>query len=106
MISKDMIEVVKNRLIATYNPRAIYLFGSYAWGMPDEESDLDILIVVDKFTDTRYKMLVDGHMALFRLNISKDLLLYNEEEFEKFSQDTLSFCYKIKQKGIKIYAKA
>ncbi len=106
MINKEMIEVVKNRLIATYNPREIYLFGSYAWGMPDDESDLDLLVVVDTLTDTHYKMLVDGHMALSRLNIAKDLLLYSKEEFEEFSSDKLNFCYKIKQKGIKIYAKA
>ena len=48
MISQEVIEEVKNRLIKTYNPIAIYLFGSYAWGTPNEDSDLDLLIVVDK----------------------------------------------------------
>jgi predicted nucleotidyltransferase len=104
-MTKDIIEVVKNRLIGRYNPKAIYLFGSYCSCMPDEESDLDILIVVDKFIDSRYKMLVDGYMGLFRLNILKDLLLYNEEEFEKFSQDRSSFCYKNKKKGLRFMPK-
>ncbi len=101
-----MIELVKNKLVETYNPQAIYLFGSYAWGMPDDESDLDLLIVVDALTDTHYKMLVDGHMALLRLDVSKDLLLYTKEQFDVLSQDNMTFCYKIKQRGIKIYAKA
>jgi Polymerase beta, Nucleotidyltransferase len=49
MINQAIIEEVKNRLIKTYNPIAIYLFGSHAWGKPDEESDLDLLIVVEDF---------------------------------------------------------
>ncbi len=44
MIEKKVIDEVKNRLVNTYNPIAIYLFGSYAWGIPTEDSDLDLLI--------------------------------------------------------------
>jgi predicted nucleotidyltransferase len=43
MISPDVIEEVKNRLIKAYNPLEIYIFGSYAWGHPDDESDLGSL---------------------------------------------------------------
>ena len=48
MISKEVLEEVKNRLVQAYNPVAIYLFGSYAWGVPTEDSDLDLLVVVDE----------------------------------------------------------
>lgn len=34
MVNKKLLEEVKNRLVETYNPIAIYLFGSYAWGKP------------------------------------------------------------------------
>ncbi len=40
------MEDVKNRLVRAYNPLTIYLFGSYAWGTPTEDSDLDLVIVV------------------------------------------------------------
>jgi len=43
MISQETIEEVKNRLVKTYDPISIYLFGSYAWGHPTEDSDLDLL---------------------------------------------------------------
>ena len=48
MITNEVIEEVKNRLVKTYDPLAIYLFGSYAWGTPTEESDLDLVIIVDQ----------------------------------------------------------
>ena len=45
MITPEIIEEVKKRLIAVYKPEAIYLFGSYAWGAPTEGSDLDLLVI-------------------------------------------------------------
>ena len=47
MTKPEIIETVKERLIKTYNPKTIYLFGSYAWGTPDEDSDLDLLVVIE-----------------------------------------------------------
>ena len=64
MIDEATIEEVKNRLIQTYDPLAIYIFGSYAWGHPDAESDLDLLIVIDEFDQDRFKTMSkrDAHL--------------------------------------------
>ncbi len=106
MISQNVIDEVKHRLVKTYNPLAIYLFGSYAWGCPDQDSDLDLLIVIDKYNKNRHQVLVDGHRALIGLYVSKDILVYSKEEWEKFSKDKTKFCYKIKHEGKLIYGKA
>ncbi len=106
MINEQLIELVKSRLVETYRPLSIYLFGSYAWGHPDEYGDLDLLVIVDDCKDSRYKMLVDGYRALSRIRLSKDLLLYSQDEFDERSQDKTTLCYKIMREGVKIYAKA
>ena len=106
MIDAKTIEEVKNRLITLYNPDEIYLFGSYAWGKPDEDSDLDLLVVVDCYKADWYRDIVEGHKALIGLCIPKDILLYEKAFFDSASKDKTTFCYKIKQKGKKIYAKA
>ncbi len=106
MINKNIIEEVKNKLIKTYNPLEIYLFGSYAWGNPDEDSDLDLLIVLDHYTKDKYHELVDGHKALINTRVSKDLWVITKEEFDRDSQDKTSLYHKIKYKGKRIYAKA
>ena len=106
LISNEKIEEVKNRLVDTYDPLAIYLFGSYAWGKPDEDSDLDILVIVDKFKKRRVQTIADGYLALFGTGIHKDLLVYSKDDFEKNADDVASICYKIKRKGKIIYAKA
>jgi uncharacterized protein len=76
MVTTDVLEEVKNRLVATYNPIAIYLFGSYVWGKPTEDSDLDLLIVIDKSDEKSYDRVRPGQRVLYDLNISKDLLIY------------------------------
>ena len=106
MIKKEIIEEVKKRLIEVYNPVAIYMFGSYAWGTPTEDSDLDLLIVVDKSDEKSYKRPVAGYRALRGLDISKDLIIKTKEEFEQASNDITTLIYKIKNDGELIYAKA
>jgi predicted nucleotidyltransferase len=83
----------------------IYLFGSYAWGNPTDDSDLDILVVVEKSDKKRYERPVVGLLALFGMNISKDLIVSTRDEFAKNSEDVSSLYYKIKHDGKRIYAK-
>lgn len=106
MINRKVIDEVKNRLVRTYNPLEIYIFGSYAWGTPTDESDLDLLIVVEKSDEKSYKRSVPGDLALVDMLISRDILVYTKEEFEARAKDVTTLCYKIKKEGEKIYAYA
>lgn len=106
MISSQQIELVKERLVKTYDPLAIYIFGSYAWGSPTEDSDLDLLIVVDRYKQDRYADMAEGHKSLIGIKIFKDILLYSKEQFEQSSHDKISLCYKVFKEGKQIYAKA
>lgn len=106
MINKEIIEEVKTRLVKTYDPIAIYLFGSYAWGNPTEDSDLDLLIIIEESDERRYKRQNIGFDALWGLGIPKDLFVYTKKEFEQGLKDTVSLCSKIKKDGKVLYEKA
>ncbi|MBU4201834.1 MAG: nucleotidyltransferase domain-containing protein [Candidatus Altiarchaeales archaeon] len=42
---EPLINKLVDEIKAGYKPEKIILFGSYAWGKPDEESDIDLLII-------------------------------------------------------------
>jgi predicted nucleotidyltransferase len=99
----NIINIIRERLVNAYNPRAIYIFGSYAWGTPDEQSDFDLLVIVEKSDEKPYKRIIKGLHALRGLKIAKDILVYTTDEFERLVSDISTLCYKIKNEGIKIY---
>lgn len=43
--TKNVLESIINLLKDKYKPEKVILFGSFAWGVPNKESDIDILIV-------------------------------------------------------------
>ena len=46
MISMRQIEDVSGRIAAEFAPERILLFGSYAWGAPSPDSDVDLLVIL------------------------------------------------------------
>ncbi|MBA4417610.1 MAG: DNA polymerase III subunit beta [Syntrophus sp. (in: bacteria)] len=106
MTKPEVIDTIKKRLVETYHPRTIYLFGSYAWGSADEQSDVDLLVVVDQADEMPYKRTRKGIASLRGLKISKDILVYTREEFENLAEDVSTLCHKVRQQGIKLYETA
>ncbi len=58
----DLISKLVERLKEEYQPEKIILYGSYAYGQPDRESDIDLLII--KETKERP---IDRRIAVRRL---------------------------------------
>ena len=46
-ISRRQIQAVVKRIAAEFKPERIILFGSYAYGKPRPDSDVDLLIVME-----------------------------------------------------------
>lgn len=71
-------------------------------GHPTDDSDLDLLVVVESSGKKRYKRSVAGLSALFGLNISKDLIVCTRDEFTRNAADKTSLYFKIKHDGKRI----
>ena len=93
MIPSQTIEEVKKRLVRAYDPISIYLFGSYVWGCPDDESDLDILVVLDSLTKKPWEDIVIGHKVLADLGIAKDILIIDKARFDEYSEEPPPFYF-------------
>jgi predicted nucleotidyltransferase len=57
MITNDEINMVSREIIEKFFPDKIVLFGSYAYGNPSSNSDLDLLVILPFVGKNFYKSL-------------------------------------------------
>ncbi len=103
-IEQTLNEIVR-RLVADYQPEKIILFGSYAYGEPHGDSDLDMLII--KETPERP---FDRVTAVIRLtsdayrHIAFEPLVFTPQEVEQRLRVGDQFIAEIVEKGEVLYA--
>ncbi len=105
MITEAQIQAVVARIVEGYAPDRIILFGSYAYGTPTEDSDLDLLII--KKTDLRPKIkrIVAVRLAAHALdNPAMDVLVLNEAEEARVRQNRFVVEYTALAQGRTLYA--
>lgn len=61
------------------------LFGSYAYGNPNVDSNLNLLVVVTNFNKPRYRRARQAYKALRGIEIAKDILVMTLVEVEQKS---------------------
>ena len=105
----NYIQQLKERL-KELNPYRIILFGSYAYGTPHKNSDIDLLVVTnDEFIPQTFKEKTDLYISVSEhiLNISKqvpvDLIVYTLPMYKQFIETGSSFSKEISRNGIVIY---
>jgi predicted nucleotidyltransferase len=102
-ISQDLLDEVTGRLAAEFHPEQVWLFGSHAWGQPDEGSDLDLLVVVSESDETPVRRAQRAHRCLRGLGIAKDILVKTRAELDRFRNVRSSLEAEILERGRLIY---
>ena len=77
-----LLEVVR-RLVEVYAPERIYLFGSTARGETDEDSDLDIMVVVPDDTPAALRSAGRAYQALWGVGVAVDVLIWTRSAFDE-----------------------
>ena len=103
------IEELKTNLKAI-DPYMVLLFGSYVYGNPDEDSDLDVFVVLnDQSMPITFKEKQDLYLKVspFTRPVAKqipiDLMVFTIPMYEQFKLSNTSFSEEILTKGIVIY---
>jgi uncharacterized protein len=81
MVAEGEINNLVNLIKINFNPEKIILFGSYAYGYPDDNSDIDILIIMDFEGKSINKSLEIWKTV--KVNFSIDLIVKTPEDFRK-----------------------
>ncbi len=106
------IEQLKKEIVTRLqplNPYKIILFGSYAYGNPTEDSDIDLYVVTnDDFMPQSYKENMDVHLKVARAlqdflqEYPTDLITHTKTMHKKFLELNSSFAKEIVSKGISL----
>ena len=86
------------------NPEKIILFGSYAYGAPTYDSDLDIC-VVEKDYDDKWRDKARIRKLLKHIKMPKDILNPSVDEFEFYKNEINSVYYDANKKGVLLWQK-
>lgn len=99
----DLIKIITKKL-SPLNAKKIILFGSYAYGDPDQNSDLDICVIEEKVT-SKIKEKSKIRKLLKEIKLSKDILVEEEDYFLSHSDEKWinTALYDARHKGIVIY---
>lgn len=90
MIKTTKINEIVIRIATNFDPDKIILFGSYATGIPNDDSDLDLLIIQD--TDLpRHKRSFDIQKSLIGSMVPMDIVVFTNKEFEQERNEKYSF---------------
>lgn len=81
MITREKIKEVADKIVREFHPEKIILFGSFAWGKPNEDSDIDLFIV--KETDNTREFAREVDKSFFSRDFSMDIIVYTPEQVEK-----------------------
>lgn len=103
------IEEIKQEIVEKLKPlkpEKIILFGSYAYGTPTEDSDLDIC-VVEKDYENKWEEKAKIRKALKSIKIPKDILVEKEDYYLSHSDANWinTALYDVKHKGQVLYEK-
>ena len=104
MITQKQIEKIITRIANSYKPEKIILFGSYAYGTPTADSDLDLLVIVKSSKQPRYQRAREIRKHLWGItDIPKDVLVYTQEEIDEWKEVKEAFITSIVGKGRVLY---
>ncbi len=104
MINEHDITRAAKSLGDAANAECVILFGSYARGDADENSDIDLMIVAESELP-RFKRSRDLYKLLRPYPFGMDLVVYTPREIEKGKRSPVSFVSTVLQEGKILYVR-
>lgn len=105
MVKRSQICAFSEAVAREFRPRKIVLFGSYAYGKPTKDSDVDLLVIMRRTRDRGERMSVRIRHAIPR-DFPLDLLVRTPSDVAKRLRWGDPFISELLQKGEVLYEAA
>jgi len=109
MLDIEKLKMEITNQLKPLNPYQVILFGSYAYGTPNEESDIDLYIVTnDEFMPQTWKQKSQVHQKVskalrdFVKQYPTDIITHTKAMHQKFIEMDSMFSRKILNEGLVI----
>ena len=101
----EYINSLTKAIVEKVNPEKVILFGSYAYGTPNKDSDIDILVILKDSPFPRHQRTgaLYSTMKDYYTNYSIDFVVYTEQEVKKWANASLAFITSTINKGTVLY---
>ena len=101
-VTQEKLEAAIQRIVEAFDPQKVILFGSYAYGMPAPDSDVDLLVIME--SNQRPARRAMAISRLFRpYPFPMDILVRTPKELEHRLQIGDLFLREITEKGEVLY---
>jgi predicted nucleotidyltransferase len=102
-IDSALLNEMVRRIVAAFDPLAIYLYGSHAYGQPHQDSDIDLLVVVNASPLSPHQRAVAAYRALRGLLVPVEIKVATRAEFDQRAQWQSSIEKIVHEKGKVLY---
>lgn len=102
-VNRRLLKNVVEKILDRVNPAKIILFGSWAYGLPQAGSDLDILVIVNNNIKSKYDLTTKLYTALFDVDVAKDIVVASSAQVKDWENVPQAFLTKIVNKGKLLY---
>jgi predicted nucleotidyltransferase len=104
LATDPLLAEIARRLVEALHPWRLYLFGSRARDEARPESDYDILVVVERAPEPRYRLAQAGVRALRGVPAPVDVVVWERAAFEARAHLPAAFPGTVAREGRLLYA--
>ena len=108
-LDENIKNEIVNRITANLKVKDVILFGSYAYGKPHKDSDIDVIVVLDEHgfpknfrEKINRRLKVSTLLFTMQQRFPMDIFVYTKDEWNKAIELNSSFIREVNLKGIRL----
>ena len=105
-LDEALLNEMTSCLVQTFHPDKVILFGSHAWGIPTESSDIDLYVIVPESSERPLQRARRARACVGDVRVALDILVRTRAEADKYRHLYASLECQVFEKGRVLYERS